>query len=98
MPQKSCDKNCLECKFDVCKYDLEDSGQKKEKYKIDWKLYYAAHSEIIKQRSKKYYAENREFILAKANKRYQERKAEISARRKELYQEKKLKAKKEVKK
>lgn len=90
MPQKSCDKNCLECKFDVCKYDLEDDPNvQQQKRKMDWKKYYAAHSEIIKQRSKKYYAENREFILAKANKHYQEYKAEISARRKELYLEKK---------
>lgn len=100
MPQKKCNKDCLNCILPKCRHDIEDEYKDLEKRyeKVRHAEYYKAHREEIKDKVRKYNAENRntkkcheyylrnrERMLEKNHRLYAQNREELIAKSKEYY-------------
>lgn len=76
---KPCNKDCLNCTFTKCKFDIEDRAkaikahERAHKREIS-RRWDAAHREYNRQRSKAWYEAHREEHIAKVCARYWEKK------------------------
>lgn len=85
MPQKKCNKDCLNCILPKCRHDIEDERKDLDKRyeRVRHAQYYQAHKEEIKRKNQEYNIKNRN--SEKCHEYYMAHKDEINKRNRERY-------------